>query len=129
LAALKNLVSHPDWDPSRYAGVPEPGPDRGVLTGPVRLSPSQATLYDQCPRRYVLERRLHAVQVESPYLLFGSIVHEVLEETEQKALEEGRDHGDIATALEQLETVWHRYPPFGPPPLDRAWYRRATDLL
>lgn len=129
LAALRTLTAYPAWDPSGYAGVPDPGPDTGVLDGPIRLSPSQATSYDQCPRRYVLERRLRAIEVDSPYLRFGSIVHEVLEETELEAVESGRSHGDIETALRHLEAVWERHPPFGPPAYDQAWYRRAATLL
>lgn len=129
LAALSVLATQPGWDPLSFPGVSPPGPDHGVMGDTFRLSPSQAALYEQCPRRYALERRLQAVHVESPYLLFGSLVHEVLEETELEALTAGAGHGNLATALTRLEKVWERYPAFGPPPLDEAWKQRARDLL
>src|SRR5690606_28233842 len=127
--ALQVLVDAPYWDASTFPRVPDPGPDTGVIDGAIRLSPSQATLYDRCPRHYVLERRLAAVQADSPYLQFGSMVHEVLKETELRALEDGRPHGDREPALAELCEVWERYRPFGPPEFDSAWRRRAQQLL
>ncbi len=129
LAALYVLTAESRWNPLSFAGVPDPGPDHGVLRGPVRLSPSQAVLYDECPRRYALERRLHAVDAESPYLGFGSIVHEVLELTERDAVASGSPRGDLTVALAHLDDVWARYPPFGPPALDDAWRQRAVEFL
>lgn len=129
LAALATLATSEYWDPLSFAGVAEPGPDTGLVDGDIRLSPSQATLYDQCPRRYAFERRLHALDVDSPYMIFGSIVHEVLERAEKEALAAGLSHGELDTALRQLEATWEQYPAFGPPPIDRAWRRRAETLL
>lgn len=129
LGALSTLATASHWDPLTFAGVRQPGPDTGLMTGPIRLSPSQATLYDQCPRRYALERRLRAVNNDSPYLRFGSIVHEVLERAEKAAMKDGRSHSDLPTSLRFLAEVWEHYPPFGPPPLDEAWRRRAEALF
>ncbi|HEX7098555.1 MAG TPA: ATP-dependent DNA helicase [Acidimicrobiia bacterium] len=129
LAALRSLVTHPRWDPRAFAGVPAPGPDTGVITADIRLSPSQAELYARCPRLYVLDRRLRAVDIVSPYAQFGSIIHAVLEETEREALEAGLPHGDLGRALVQLERVWEQHPPFGPPEWDDSWKRRAVKFL
>lgn len=129
LAALGVLARRDRWDPARFAGVPEPGPDTGVLAGSVRLSPSQATLYETCPRKYVLERRLRAHEAESPYMLFGSIIHEVLELAEGEAKEAGLPHADHAMALRYLDEVWARHARFGTPHQDHAWKKRALELL
>lgn len=129
LASLYLLATGSRWDPLSFSGVPEPGPDHGVVDGPIRLSPSQAGLYDECPRKYALERRLHTVDTESPYLAFGSIVHEALELAEKEAVEAGSSRGNPARALIHLDAVWEQYPPFGPPPLDEAWKRRARELI
>ncbi|MFP3913958.1 MAG: ATP-dependent helicase [Actinomycetota bacterium] len=129
LAALSVLAGHPGWDPMSFAGAAPPGPDHGVMGDSFRLSPSQAALYDECPRRYALERRLRAVDTDSPYLRFGSIVHEVLEEAEREALARGAGRADAGAALRWLEEVWERHPPFGPPPVDEAWKRRARELV
>ncbi|HEX2155095.1 MAG TPA: ATP-dependent DNA helicase [Acidimicrobiia bacterium] len=129
LAALATLAGSPHWEPLWFAGMPRPGPDSGVMPETFRLSPSQAGAYEECPRRYVLERRLRAVEADSPYLVFGSLIHEVLENTEEDAAARGAAHGDLQSALSQLEAVWDSYPPFGPPPVDEAWKRRARTLL
>lgn len=129
LAALHGLTTHPAWDPRTFAGVPEPGPDTGVVGPDIRLSPSQADLYAKCPRLYVLDRRLRAMDVVSPYALFGSIVHATLEETERNAQRAGLPHGDLDSALTELERVWEQHPPFGPPEWDAAWKQRAIALL
>lgn len=129
LAAVFGLATHPAWDPRTFAGVPEPGPDTGVIGSEIRLSPSQADLYARCPRLYVLERRLGAVHIVSPYALFGSIVHATLEEAERKAQQAGLGHADLESALDELERVWAQHPPFGPPEWDDAWKRRAVTLL
>lgn len=117
------------WDPRFFAGVPEPGPDTGVIGAHIRLSPSQATLYDQCPRRYVLERRLRSIELESPYLSFGSILHEVLELAETDARAAGQPHADAEMAFRRLHEVWDRDAAFGTPEVNEAWFRRASKLI
>lgn len=129
LASLRVLAEHTGWNALTFAGVAAPGPDTGLIGDRVRLSPSQATLYEQCPRRYALERRLRAVNIESSYARFGSLIHEVLEEAEREAMAAGRTRSDLPTALAWLDTVWERYPSFGTPAVDTAWRRRAEKLL
>lgn len=130
LAALGALVSPTAaWEPSFFAGVPEQGPSTGVIGPDLRLSPSQAMLYDECPRRYVLDRRLRAVDAESPYLTFGSIIHRVLELAECGALAAGRPHADLDQAIVHLEAIWEEEADFGTQEMNRAWYRRAEQLL
>ena len=81
LAATRVLASPPDdwWQPSAFAGVPAPGPDRPILGASLTLSPSQADSYSVCPRRYALERRLRLGDAGSPYSQFGTLVHSALE--------------------------------------------------
>ena len=80
LAAVALLASPPiaeAWDAREFAGVAPRGPDLGLLDSDPVLSPSQAESYEQCPRRYVFERRLRVVETSSPYARFGSLVHQV----------------------------------------------------
>src|SRR5687767_5503704 len=63
LSALATLCAPPPagrWSAATFAGAPERGPDRGVVSAPFRLSPTQAETYDRCPRQYAFERRLGA---------------------------------------------------------------------
>src|SRR5690606_23001671 len=77
------------WDPSRFAGAVEPGPDSPVLGEIFRLSPSQAVSYESCPRRYVLERRLRIGDSSSVYAHFGELCHDVLERAEGEVIGTG----------------------------------------
>jgi len=130
LAALAVLASdNHQWEAAFFAGVPEPGPDTGVIGDRIRLSPSQAVSYESCPRRYALERRLGAIDVQSPYLLFGSIVHAVLEESEKEAMALGLSHATIEIGRRHLETVWAEQANFGTPEMDDAWRRRGEALV
>lgn len=129
LAALSVLAGHAGWDAGHFAGVPEPGPDTGVITANLSLSPSQATLYEKCPRQYVLDRRLRTMEAESPYMLFGSILHEILELAEKEAKAEGLSHATLADARRILDEVWEQEARFGTPEQDFAWKARAGDLL
>jgi superfamily I DNA/RNA helicase/CRISPR/Cas system-associated exonuclease Cas4 (RecB family) len=130
LAALAVLASdNHQWEAAFFAGVPEPGPDTGVIGDRIRLSPSQAVSYESCPRRYALERRLGAIDVQSPYLLFGSIVHAVLEASEKEAMALGLSHATIEIGRRHLETIWAEQANFGTPEMDDAWRRRGEALL
>ncbi|MGH8910965.1 MAG: ATP-dependent helicase [Acidimicrobiia bacterium] len=130
LAALAVLATeNRHWEARFFAGVPQPGPDTGVIGDRLRLSPSQASLYQTCPRKYVLERRLRAVHVESPYLMFGSIVHEILEEAEQEAVSLGLGHATLDIALRHLASIWERDARFGTSEMNDAWRRRGEALL
>jgi superfamily I DNA/RNA helicase/RecB family exonuclease len=130
--AAAQVLAHPPvplWDPRRFAGIRRPGPDRGVLDGTPILSPSQAEAYLECPRRYVLERRLGLGGESGPWALFGRLVHSVLEEADRRALSEGRPHSDLPTALAALDRVWGEGADFGSDTMNRVWRRKAVDLL
>ncbi len=132
LAAIDTLT-HPArrWQPERFAGYPAPGPDSGVVSRPLRLSPSQADAYDRCPRRYVLDRRLHLDTAGSPYADFGTLIHAVLElaESDGRPGSDGQLGGSsLSDAMDALERLMPRLR-FGGPVVQRAWYRRAEALL
>lgn len=114
--------------PDEYFGVRPAGSDRGVIEGPVSLSPSQADLYESCPRRYALERRLGIGDETSVHADFGSLIHDVLEEAESSALADGRPRSDLSDAEHALG---RRFEPgtFGGGPFAAAWRRRAVEAL
>jgi superfamily I DNA/RNA helicase/RecB family exonuclease len=129
--AAAAVLAHPPvplWRAERFAGIRRRGPDRGVLGERFSLSPSQAEAYDTCPRRYVFERRLGIGDTSSPYAAFGSLVHLVLERAESAALHAGADRAGVEGALAALDGVWEGAD-FGSPSLNRAWKRKAADLL
>jgi RecB family exonuclease len=108
--------------------VPEPGPDRPILGGGLRLSPSQADSYVTCPRKYALERRLRLGDTFSPYAALGTLVHAALEATERENIGSGRPHADLEDALAHLERVWAEAD-FGTPQLNEAWLAQARQAL
>lgn len=116
------------WEPVRFAGVAAPGPDRPILGEEIRLSPSQATSYASCPRRYALERRLRLGDAGSPYAHFGTLVHDVLERAETKILNTGQIHAKLPDVLKVLDEVWAEAD-FGSPELNVAWLRKAVEVL
>jgi superfamily I DNA/RNA helicase/RecB family exonuclease len=128
LAALSVLIEH-DSDPRRFAGIAEPGPDRGVIVSPLRMSPTSAGAYDVCPRRYALETHLDATEGSSVYASYGSLIHLVLELNEKQAIEQGLAHGTIEAALAFMDEVWDKYADFGSPVLNEAWKRKGRKLL
>jgi RecB family exonuclease len=113
---------------SEFAGVLARGPDTGLLPPSLSLSPSQADAYLQCPRRYAIGRRLHVDGDRSVYLDFGTLVHEVLEDAERKAVAEGRPHADAERARAALDRAWDP-DPFGGPAWGGAWRARAERVL
>jgi superfamily I DNA/RNA helicase/RecB family exonuclease len=129
LAALATVASGQLWNASSFAGVPEHGPDSGLVNLPLTLSPSQADAYTTCPRRYALERRVQTSQESGPYAEFGSIIHEVLELAEQHAVKERRPNAGLDRALEILDRVWARSANFGSAVLNAAWHQRGRQLL
>ncbi len=130
LAAAAVLVArpHPELrDPRSFALTRRPGPATGVVQLPLRMSPSQAVAYEQCPRRYVLERRLRIGSEPSVYMAFGSLIHAVLEAVERVAA--GRQaRSTLAEALAALDKRFADYD-FGPGAWRDAWYRRAQRCL
>jgi superfamily I DNA/RNA helicase/RecB family exonuclease len=131
LAALSLLEKGTEWglrSPRVFAGIRRRGSDHGIITEDFALSPSQAESYATCPRRYVFERRLHVGDEATPFLTFGSLIHEILERSEVSALSTGTPHGELSDALEELDSVWDPSV-FGGEPWATAWYRRAVHIL
>ena len=131
LAALHLLADGKNWGmrpATAFAGVLERGPNTGLLPETLTLSPSQAQLYEQCPRRYALERRLKVGSDSSLHAAFGTLIHDVLEQVEQTALAAGRVRATREEALAELE---HQFDPeeFGGPPFATSWLQRGIDGL
>ena len=115
-------------DPRSISGVLPRRGDTGILPAVVTLSPSQGELYETCPRRYALERRLGIGRSESLYAEFGTLVHGVLEAVEAAALARGEPHGTLAEAVTELDA---RFDPgrFGGEPFASAWLARGRTAL
>jgi len=131
LAAARVLGSPPEswWEPSAFAGVREPGPDRPIIGAELRLSPSQADSYATCPRRYALERRLRLGDAGSPYARFGTLVHSAMERAETGVIGTGEPHASLEDALVHLRSVWEEDADFGTPELNAAWLKQAEAAL
>ena len=130
LAAVSVLTSTPElWTAETFAGVRERGPDHGVLGEQFSISPSQAMSYEECPRRYVLERRLGMGSGWSPYALFGMLIHRVLEMAEHAALGAGEDRSNLETATRLLEELWETEAEFGSPAFNERWRLKGVELL
>jgi superfamily I DNA/RNA helicase/RecB family exonuclease len=147
-AALRRELSDPEAAPAARlaalemlaAGAPLPrtadqhygmrrrGPDHGVVASGFSLSPSQADLYEACPRRYALERRLGIGDEASLYAEFGSLIHDVLEMAERAAVAPGRERADLAEAEVALDRLFDPGA-FGGGPFAEAWRRRAAQAL
>lgn len=129
--AAARILGRPDrpwWDPATFAGAVSPGPDRPVMKGKFRLSPSQATSYETCPRRYVLERRLRLGDSSSTYTRFGDLCHRILEVSEDEVIGTGERHATLERVLEVTEDVW-KEADFGSPHLNDAWKAKAVEMF
>jgi superfamily I DNA/RNA helicase/RecB family exonuclease len=131
LASLSVLARGTAWDlrpPDSFAGVRRRGSGTGIIPSGFSLSPSQAESYAACPRRYVFEKRLHVGDDTTPFLTFGSLIHQVLERSERHAVDAGIQHAQVATALTELDELWDPSD-FGGEPWATAWHRRAVAVL
>lgn len=130
LAALDLLGAGPPLPriPDRFFGTRSRGPDTGVVDDEFTLSPSQADLYESCPRRYAMERRLGIGDEPSVYAEFGSLIHDVLEEAEREALAAGRERSDLETAELALARLFDAGA-YGGGPFADAWRRRGLEAL
>lgn len=117
------------WDPVRFAGAPERGPDRPILGERFHLSPSQVELFLECPRRYALERRLRIGESGNDYGVSGSLVHKAFEIAESEIVGTGAIHNTKERALEILEQVWSEEANFGSPGMNAAWLSRAKETI
>lgn len=126
-AALAVLAhpSVPAWDPVRFAGVGERGPDDGVILPSTRLSPSAAETYSSCPRLFALGR-LGIGEEETTVATLGSLIHTVLERAERTAAAAGLPHADSSLALAELAEAWDPEPFRPHPDIHR---RRAEELV
>ncbi|MCP3995071.1 MAG: ATP-dependent helicase [bacterium] len=128
LAALTVLADGGRWglrSPRKFAGVLDRGPNDGLLGPNLVLSPTQAQQYEDCPRRYALERRLKVGSDTSLHAGFGTLVHDVLEKVEKRAVDEGRSRGSLDEALRELD---RQFDPgeFSGPPYSDSWLKRAN---
>ncbi|MEN8233819.1 MAG: ATP-dependent DNA helicase [Actinomycetota bacterium] len=131
LGAAETLARSDDLclrSPATFAGGLAAGPDTGVVRRPLSLSPSQATAYETCPRRYVLERKLGIGAEPSKHMEFGTLIHAILERVENAATERGDIHGTVEEAFEALDDMLAPGA-FGEGPFDDAWRNRARVAL
>lgn len=131
LAAAVVLGSGPAHglgEPLERYGVQEHGTDDRLVPAELRMSPSQANSYLDCPRRYAVERYLMTRSEESDYMRFGSLIHKILEDVERDASRAGYERGTAEAALACLDRVWEEHG-FGDDPVGAAWRRRAVTML
>jgi superfamily I DNA/RNA helicase/RecB family exonuclease len=131
LAAATVLAEGEQWglrSIDRFAGVRERGSHTGIVPDRLVMSPSQAERYEQCPRRYALERRLRVGEETTVYAEFGRLIHETLEYVERAALERGDPHAGTEEAVAHLDS---RFDPatFGGGAFAAAWRARAVETL
>ncbi len=115
-------------DPLDRYGAMERGPDSALVPRNLRMSPSQAGSYENCPRQYAVDRYLLTQSEENDYMRFGSLIHSVLEEVEREAFEDGRERATIDEAIAWLDRVWEESG-FGDDSIGMAWRRRAIKML
>ncbi len=131
LAALSILVEQPNprlRHATTFAGARRPGSNQGILGQRFSLSPSQGSRYEQCPRRYALERRVGIDTEAGPYAAFGTIIHAALEDAERAAMA----RGELRSTVDEAVAVAHRLidaTDFGGDAFQDAWKRWASDLL
>ncbi len=131
LAALTVLAEHRDNRmryPLEYVGMRNHADQKGIVPEQPLLSPSQAEAYLQCPRRYVLERRLQIKPGPSVHMRFGALIHKVLERTEKRALQSGTAHGTLDEAMETYRDSFTSQS-FGDPPFSDSWWKRGKSML
>ena len=131
LAAVAVLAVGPALglaDPLDRYGTKEHGPSTALVPAELRMSPSQAAGYTDCPRKYAVDRYLMTRSEESDHMRFGSLIHEVLEEAEREAFEGGRERATADEAVAWLDRVWDESG-FGDDAVGMAWRRRAVGML
>ncbi len=131
LAAMCVLAEGPDHgfpEAVRRYGVLEPGADSGFVPPDHRFSPSQATMYAQCPRRYALDRFATRMKPTTFNMVLGTLIHEVLEIAETEVINVGGERSTFERAQAILDEIWGKYE-FGSGSVARSWYRKAVSIL
>ncbi len=131
LAAISILADGPGHGlgyPLERYGAKDRGLDDAIVPQKLRMSPSQANAYEECPRKYAVERYLMTQSEQTDYMRFGSLIHKVLEEAEREAFEAGRERATSQDAVTWLERIWDASG-FGDDAVGRAWWRRAVKML
>jgi superfamily I DNA/RNA helicase/RecB family exonuclease len=116
----------PAADPRRWWGLSSPTPGAVAVRPPdlpIALSGSAVAAYSTCPRRWFLDREVHAQGVSTTSQGFGSVVHALAEAVATDALP-----ADLTALMQELDRVW------GSLPFDADWQRdreheNARELL
>jgi CRISPR/Cas system-associated exonuclease Cas4 (RecB family) len=128
IAVLADGTSHGFGDPLERYGAKERGSDNEIVPQELRMSPSQANSYEECPRKYAVDRYLLTQSEQTDYMRFGSLIHQILEEAEREAVEAGSERSTAARAISWLDRVWD-VSGFGDDAVGTAWRRRAEKML
>ena len=131
LAAIEVLARGPSVglsNPLERYGTLDRGPDDQIIPDPLRLSPSQATAYATCPRRYAVDRFLLTSQTTNDHMRFGTLIHSVLERAETAALDDGETRSTRREAQIHLDDLWEEAG-FGDDAVGRSWRARAEVTL
>lgn len=131
LAAVEVLARGADLGlavPLTRYGTLERGASDDLVPDDLRMSPSQAGSYTNCPRKYAVDRYLMTQSEETDYMRFGSLIHRVLEQAEREAFAAGNEHATAQDAVGWLDREWDELG-FGDDAVGMAWRRRATTML
>lgn len=131
LAAAEILSRGPELglsDPLTRYNTLVAGSDEGLVPENLRMSPSQAGSYVDCPRRYAVDRYLMTQSDETDYMRFGSLIHQVLEEAELEAKTSGAQRATAPDAIRWLDRLWDELG-FGEDAVGMAWRRRGVTML
>ncbi|MCH7668294.1 MAG: ATP-dependent helicase [Acidobacteria bacterium] len=130
-AAMSLLAQGSRWGlrpVAEFAGMRTRGTDLGVVPLPLRLSPSQGESYATCPRRYVLERKLHIGPDSTTAATFGSLIHKIFEDVERSAWDNHARASSLDEALEHLDKLFDPND-FSGEPYAKSWHNRAVETL
>jgi len=131
LAALGILSQGPVHglaDAGHRYGTAEPGAGEGFVPPNHRMSPSQASTYDECPRKFALDRFATRRQTSTFNMTLGNLIHKVLELAEQAVIGSDRDRSTLREATDILEELWDDFD-LGTDSVARSWRRRAESVL
>lgn len=127
IAAIAALASEDEGNPLDRYGVRPHGSDDGLPPDELRLSPSKANSYVTCGYRFAVERYLLSHIEENIYMMFGNVIHKVLEITERDAMARHR-RGTVDEALAVLDDVWAESD-IPDDAVGRAWRERARGMV